>query len=125
MWVRWSQRNEDNKQRSRESNREMLKSDRRKEWTKATLASNNERVNAYKIEKGCMDCGNKHPAVLQLHHRDGIQKGQRRLNQNRKRTWTFVAMELEKCDVLCANCHLMRHYNEKSGFFAQIKEPNT
>ena len=94
----------------------------RKEWVKAQLAANNEKITAHKVENGCMDCGNKHPAVLQLHHRNGIEKGQRRLNQNRKRTWAFIAMELEKCDVLCANCHLMRHYNEKSGFFAQIKE---
>ena len=78
------------------------------------------------LAKGCKDCGNKHPAVLQFHHREGEPYDKRYRSVRRMvthcRPQEAVIKELAKCDVLCANCHLMRHYNEQSGFFAQKKE---
>jgi len=78
------------------------------------------------LEKGCMDCGETHPAVLQLHHREGEPYDKRyrsaRAMVTHCRPQDAVIKELAKCDVLCANCHLKRHYNEKSGFFAQKME---
>jgi len=81
--------------------------------------ANQERVIAYKVDKGCKNCGNKHPAVLQFHHPDSTTKtykGTRRTSERPYRLtwkWETIQTELDKLDVLCANCHLIRHYQEK------------
>jgi hypothetical protein len=65
---------------------------------------------AQEYPKGCMDCGNSDRRVLQFHHRDG--------NPERRYPTVMISQavslrvleaELEKCDLLCANCHLIRH----------------
>ena len=61
---------------------------------------------------GCEKCGyNKCMAALQFHHRDpSLKKFQldyRNLS-NRKRECIFD--ELDKCDLLCANCHMEEHH---------------
>lgn len=67
------------------------------------------------IERGgCKECGYmKNLASLAFHHRDEQQKefviGQRELiNFGRAR----IEQELEKCDLLCHNCHHELHYPE-------------
>ncbi len=60
----------------------------------------------YKLARGCMDCGYcENPAALEFHHQYGRDKsiGQYTSFQKAKR-------EAEKCVVLCANCHRIRHY---------------
>jgi len=62
----------------------------------------------------CEECGNGDHRVLQFHHKDGNKEAniadicyiwsQKRLEK-----------ELEKCCVLCANCHTIHHYEEKMG----------
>lgn len=65
----------------------------------------------------CADCGTDNSAVLQFHH---IVPGTnlKQLVQHR-RTWTQLKAEIAKCVVLCANCHIIRHSNEQTGYFAQ------
>ena len=79
-----------------------------------------------RLIKGCMDCGETHLAVLQFHHREGEPYDKRYRSVRRMvthcRPQDAIIKELAKCDVLCANCHLKRHYDAKSGFFAQIRE---
>jgi hypothetical protein len=91
----------------------MLKRNNKKRWTENTA-----RVNAMKSVRGCLDCGENHPAVLQFHHRDGLQGG-KRLNKFYYGSWSVLEIEMAKCDILCANCHLKRHYEEGTGFFGQ------
>ena len=62
----------------------------------------------------CADCGFKHPAALQFHHRNKEEKvfnigdaGRRKLSLER------VKAEIKKCIVLCANCHAIRHWTER------------
>ena len=62
----------------------------------------------------CIKCGFDHPAALDFHHRDPSQK----LNTIGDLKWAGASKErmqkeLDKCDVLCANCHRILHYNEK------------
>lgn len=64
----------------------------------------------------CQDCGQSFPrAVMQLHHRDPEEKSftiNRWLSNKSPEGKTreqMVRDEIEKCDVLCANCHLIRH----------------
>jgi len=61
----------------------------------------------------CHDCQREYPAhIYEFHHRDPKQKrftlGGKELN----RRWESVMSEVSKCDMLCANCHKERHYNE-------------
>lgn len=71
-----------------------------------------KRINKYKADFGCADCGNCDPRVLDLHHRDRAEKVES-VNVMRVRASTADVMkEAAKCDVLCANCHRIRHAEE-------------
>lgn len=70
----------------------------------------------YKCTLVCMDCGINHPAVLQFHHRDRTSKSFAIADVVRRATsYRQITSEMEKCDVLCVNCHAKRHWNEKYG----------
>ena len=54
----------------------------------------------------CIRCGyNKYPEVLEFHHRDPSQKDFNVSSKGHSRSWERVKAEIEKCDLLCANCH--------------------
>lgn len=58
---------------------------------------------------GCVDCGESDPIVLQFHHRvvseDNFRIGRATGTESLPR----LLAEIDKCDVVCANCHLRRH----------------
>ncbi len=60
----------------------------------------------------CKICGyNKCPAALVFHHRNPEKK---RFNIGGNHTTSVVKLnaELDKCDLLCQNCHTELHWNE-------------
>lgn len=58
----------------------------------------------------CLDCGEDDLRVLLFHHRNPDEKRGTVLQIATSESWDAVEMEIEKCDVLCANCHMKRHY---------------
>lgn len=61
----------------------------------------------------CIDCGLKdaHPSVYDFHHLDSDKKD---FNLGAAKTTKFddrIKTELDKCVLLCANCHRIRHYS--------------
>jgi hypothetical protein len=59
----------------------------------------------------CVRCGlTGHPVLFDFDHRDPMGKlfG---WNKLRLRSWDAVRRELDKCDLLCALCHRLRHLN--------------
>lgn len=75
-------------------------------------------VMEYKSERGCMFCGEKHPAALDLHHRDPSEKTMHiRGMVDRTRPIAVIKSEMEKCDVVCSNCHRKLHYLEGGRVF--------
>jgi hypothetical protein len=68
-----------------------------------------------KRQRACRDCGQDHPACLVFHHTspstkelalaDAIRRG-----FSRER----IRREIEKCVVLCANCHIKLHARERA-----------
>ena len=89
-----------NKEKQIAANSEYKKK-RRKEW------------NAFKCTLKCTKCGFSHPAALDFHHEDPSEK---EYNINRlisNGQFKKAEAELEKCIVLCANCHRIHHYEEK------------
>jgi hypothetical protein len=59
----------------------------------------------------CVRCGyDKHPAALEFHHRDPNEKDFT-IADVANRAWEVIRMELDKCDLLCSNCHRIEHSN--------------
>lgn len=67
----------------------------------------------YKARLSCQNCGENHPACLDFHHRDPSTKDNT-LAQAVARGWSKkrILDEIEKCDVLCSNCHRKLHWQE-------------
>jgi len=67
----------------------------------------------YKGEK-CYDCGELFPDyIYDFHHRDPSAKDFKVSNHlTRNMDWQKVKDELDKCDMLCSNCHRHRHYDK-------------
>ena len=56
----------------------------------------------------CMDCGIDNTLVLEFHHRDPNVKDST-VTGILGRKWDRLIEEIEKCDLICANCHRIRH----------------
>jgi transposase len=57
----------------------------------------------------CLDCGYKgSQQVYDFHHRDPKEK-EFDWRKMRMRSWDSILKELDKCDLVCANCHRLRH----------------
>lgn len=54
----------------------------------------------------CQICGyDKYPGALELHHLDPSNKVFGIGEQGHSRSWERVKLELDKCILVCANCH--------------------
>lgn len=61
----------------------------------------------YKLVKGCLDCGYKdHHAALQFDH----VRGEKTKNVCHTKSIDSAKKEIEKCEVVCANCHHIRSF---------------
>lgn len=100
-----------------------------KEWNKkfyeknkaATYARVKKRRNEirrwldeYRSTLSCVKCGESHPACLDFHHRDSKTK---EFGLGNISGWGYgkqkLLREIEKCEVLCANCHRKAHFKAK------------
>jgi len=77
------------------------KKKRRKEWAE------------FKDTLECTKCGFAHPAALDFHHTDPTQKDGNIHRYIANGQYKKAYKEVEKCIVLCANCHRIHHYEEK------------
>jgi hypothetical protein len=77
------------------------------------------RINGYRIENRalmlayllahpCVDCGRTNPVMLDFDHRDPAEKQGNVSELAMRKPWRLVLVEIAKCDVRCANCHLRR-----------------
>lgn len=69
------------------------------------------KVARIKAERGCLQCGERDPLVLDFNHRDRSQK-EYTIARILTKEWDVIAAEIAKCDVLCSNCH-RRHHRPK------------
>ena len=57
----------------------------------------------------CLDCGNRFPPeAMDFDHRPGTEKFGQISQLCREQSWSAVLEEIEKCDVVCSNCHRVR-----------------
>ena len=66
-------------------------------------------IDNYLSTHPCIKCGNTDIRVLTFHHRD---KSQKRYNVSCMKYLSEkrILSEIEKCDILCANCHMIETY---------------
>lgn len=88
------------KHKKQEIERVRKRKTRIKEWLKN-----------YKKELSCSKCGENHPACLEFHHLDKTKKDFiiSGVVQKKGYSKTKIMSEIEKCIVLCANCHKKLH----------------
>lgn len=65
-------------------------------------------INQYLSSHSCVDCGNSDIMVLEFDHVKGIKKR----NISGLSSLKAVKFEISKCQIRCANCHKIRHYEE-------------
>jgi hypothetical protein len=75
-----------------------------------SLKRNRDFVRQYKEVHPCEKCGEKHPVCLDFHHKDPETK----LSTVSELTVGMVSLEklkaeIDKCQVLCRNCHAKVH----------------
>jgi hypothetical protein len=70
-------------------------------------------MNSYKDTLSCKECGEDHPACIEFHHRDPTKK-EINVSEVVNQLWSVgrILKEIEKCDILCSNCHRKLHYEE-------------
>lgn len=65
----------------------------------------------YKESKGCYLCGyNKFGGSLDFHHKDPEKKDRRIEGKHFSSQSPLIVVEIEKCILLCKNCHYWIHY---------------
>ncbi|GAA0204973.1 homing endonuclease associated repeat-containing protein [Halobaculum roseum] len=59
---------------------------------------------------GCRECGESDPQCLDFHHRNAAEKDLD-VNKTVPFGWSRdrIRAEVDKCDLLCANCHTLEH----------------
>lgn len=69
-----------------------------------------KQVDSYKATLTCNRCGFNNPAALQFHHPKGVKKDLA-IGEAVTKNWGFtrIMKEINKCEVLCANCHSIEH----------------
>jgi len=66
------------------------------------------RIAAIKLERGCIDCGySRYPEALDFDHLPGAEKV-KSVALMWGYSWDKVLTEIDKCEVVCANCHRHR-----------------
>jgi hypothetical protein len=69
-------------------------------------------VRDYLADKSCSKCPENHIACLDFHHRDPSEKNFK-INEAYERRYSKskIMNEIQKCDILCSNCHRKEHFN--------------
>lgn len=107
----YSENKEDilSKQRDRYSKDESMRK-RKAATLQQRRKDRSEWLKNYKENQSCFVCGESDSACLEFHHKDPSQKEElvsRLINQ--AASMKMVLNEIEKCVILCANCHRKLH----------------
>ncbi|KKU49263.1 hypothetical protein A3H10_04265 [Candidatus Uhrbacteria bacterium RIFCSPLOWO2_12_FULL_46_10] len=85
----------------------------RREYIKAAVAKRRKKIKVMAVEYlggACHICGYKRAIVaLDFHHLDKHHKDFAVSQDGLTRAWSRVSSELDKCVLLCANCHREVH----------------
>lgn len=65
----------------------------------------------YKSKLKCEQCGEHHISTLDFHHKNLNEKDHEISKLVYYGSLNLLKKEIEKCSVLCSNCHRKHHYN--------------
>lgn len=86
-----------------------------KKRSKRNRQKNREWFKEYKDGLSCIRCSEDHPSCIVFHHSDPVEKYE---NVSTMVSEGYgkerILNEINKCIVLCPNCHSKEHYNEES-----------
>lgn len=69
----------------------------------------------------CVHCGyDKYEGALEFHHIDPSEK-EADWNKLRLKSWNSIKIELDKCIMLCSNCHREEHENIRLNHASMVK----
>lgn len=74
----------------------------------ARAKATREKILAFRLEHPCIKCGEADPSCLDFHHVDPTQKDFQ-IGGRPNASWKSIKAEIDKCVVLCANCHRKFH----------------
>lgn len=83
------------------------------EQAAAEIGVKRRKLLLYKYAKGCAKCGEPRPWVLDCHHRDPSTKTRNVSAMVSQYGWARILEEVDKCDILCKNCHYQYHWLER------------
>ena len=68
----------------------------------------------YKLKLKCSKCSEDHPAVLEFHH--NLKNKEFNISEMISNGYSIdrIKKEIEKCIVLCSNCHKKEHYKNNN-----------
>lgn len=96
----WYQRNKEaTKRRTKESNRRYAE-------------RNRQFIKEYKESRPCLDCGGFFPAVAMDF--DHLADKKYELSNMQTLSIEALLLEIEKCELVCANCHRVRTHKRRS-----------
>lgn len=84
----------------------------RKTHTKTSQEKKAKIVEFKEASNGCSKCGEKRHYLLDFHHIDPSTK-LFQISQGESKGWEKIKQEIDKCVLLCSNCHREFHYLEK------------
>jgi hypothetical protein len=69
----------------------------------------------YLLAHPCTECRERDPRVLEFHHREGKERAVSEMVADGYPI-SKIQAEIDKCDVLCANCHRKKTMDERGWF---------
>ncbi len=92
-WRRWYNNHKDKTQSYKKKKRVEIR-----EW-----------IQKYKAEHSCK-CGESRWYCLDFHHTENNKEFD--IASHGRSSWKKIKEEIEKCDIVCSNCHREIHYNQ-------------
>ena len=74
----------------------------------------------YLAEHPCIRCGERDPLVLTFHHVRGEKKTNVSQMVNQGYSIRLIQEEIDKCDILCANCHMKEEKKKRGTIYPRV-----
>jgi hypothetical protein len=85
---------------------------RKREEQRHIVQSIREFLVVFRENTPCVDCGRYYPHyVMEFDHIRGARKAG--VSSLMRQGWKAVLVEIEKCDLVCGNCHNIRTHSRK------------
>lgn len=89
--------------------------ERFREHNKKNRAKASQYIQEIKQGKSCSRCGWKeHPCALDFHHTDPTTKYKEIACMVRTHSIKRIQEEIDKCILVCANCHRILHHEQRN-----------